>query len=160
MLSCGCYEYALAIAVGVFLCEMNDMPNQSGSEKRRMEMAVTVRMPEDLAVHCRDVAERAKLSVASWLRALAVEATTNIEVHRRPSKPRPQLPPAPPGIILELAGLREVVAELGGALVQSAIAAREGGRLADHAEIEAVIPKVKRAVVDLDRLKEKLWPPA
>jgi hypothetical protein len=66
----------------------------------------------------------------------------------------------PPQGILEIAHLREVVVELGGALVQAAIAAREDGRPAEHAVIEALIPGVKAAIQDLDRLKEKLWRPA
>jgi hypothetical protein len=66
----------------------------------------------------------------------------------------------PPAAILEIAHLREVVAELGGALVQAAIAARQDGRPAEHEEIEGLIPCIKAAVCDLDRLKAKLWRPA
>lgn len=66
----------------------------------------------------------------------------------------------PPQDILEIAHLREVVADLGGALVKAAIAPREDGRPAEHAAIEALIPGIKAAVRDLDRLKEKLWRPA
>jgi hypothetical protein len=63
-------------------------------------------------------------------------------------------------LVLELAHLREVVAELGGALVHAAVAARKDGRAVEHEEIEALIPSIKSAALELDKLKEKLWPRA
>jgi hypothetical protein len=65
----------------------------------------------------------------------------------------------PPSDVLAIAHVRELVAELGGALVQAAVAARKDGRPVQHSDIEALIPQIKAAVYDLDALKEKSWRP-
>ena len=65
---------------------------------------------------------------------------------------RPPLPVAPAHVI-EIARLREHAAELCGALVRAAIRAREDDRPEANAEIDALLPRVRAAVRDLDRLK-------
>jgi hypothetical protein len=57
--------------------------------------------------------------------------------------------------LIELAKLREICAELGGALVQCAIKSREFTGY-HHDEIEALIPEIKKAVVQLTDLMGKI----
>ncbi len=124
-----------------------------GSEKRKLTGAVLVRLTAEQQAAVASYAVAEQVSTATWLRLLIADA---IGVEPGPVTSRA----IPPHGILEIAHLRAVVAELGGALVQAAIAARQDGRPAEHAAIEALIPGIKAAVRDLDRLKEKLWRPA
>lgn len=94
-----------------------------------------------------------QVSAATWLRHLIADA---LGISPGPVTTRAQTPE----LVLEVAYLREVVAELGGSLVQAAVAARKDGRVAEHEEIEALIPCIKSAVLELDKIKEKLWPRA
>lgn len=121
-----------------------------GSEKRRLIAQVLVRLTEHQQLAVATHAERAQITIASWLRCLIAD-TLNVDAGPIVSSPAPEM-------ILEIAHMREVVAELGGALVQAAIRTREDNRPVAHHDIEALITDVKRAVHDLDRLKEKLWP--
>ena len=92
-----------------------------------------------------------QVSKATWLRRLIADA---LEIDPGPVVIRAQAPE----LVLEVAHLREVVAELGGAMVQAAVAARKDGRAVERAEIEALIPSIKAAALELDKVKEKLWP--
>ena len=124
-----------------------------GTEKRRLNHQVLVRLTDDQQ---RDVAIRARaaqLTLASWLRVTIADA---IAVDPGPRTTRA----IAPELVLEVAHLREVVAELGGAMVQATVAARKDGRAVEHAEIEALIPSIKAAALELDKVKEKLWPRA
>ena len=128
------------------------MPS-SGSEKRRLTGEVLVRMTAEQQAAVERCALAARMTRATWLRRLIADA---LEIDPGPVVIRAQAPE----LVLEVANLREVVAELGGALVQAAVAARKDGRAAEHAEIEALIPSIKSAALELDKLKEKLWPRA
>jgi transposase-like protein len=124
-----------------------------GSETRRLPAEVLVRLTDEQKTAVAMHVQAAQVSIATWVRRIIADA---IGVEPGPVTRRA----VPPQEILEIAHLREVVAELGGALVKAVIAAREGGRPVEHAAIEALIPGIKAAVLDLDRLKEKLWRPA
>jgi hypothetical protein len=124
-----------------------------GSEKRRKPAQVLVRLTNEQWAAVAAHVEAAQVTTATWLRRIIVDA---IGVEPGPVTTRA----IAPQVILEIAQLREVVAELGGALVQAAVAARKDGRTAEHAEIEALIPSIKFAALEFDKLKEKLWPRA
>jgi hypothetical protein len=127
--------------------------SRRGSEKRRLTGQVLVRLTEAqqhaVAAHART----AQVTGASWLRLLIADA---VSVDPGPRTTRA----TPPELILEIAKLREVLAEIGGALVQAAIACRQDGRPVEYDKIERLIPSVKAAVLDVDKVKVQLWPPA
>jgi len=75
------------------------MPGQRGSEARRMEQAVTVRMNADLAARCAEEAISRDLSVAGWLRALAAAAVCFEEQHTKRSKPRAKVKSKPDDVL-------------------------------------------------------------
>jgi transposase-like protein len=120
---------------------------------RRLPAQVLVRLTYDQHAAVAAHAQAAQVSIATWLRLMIADA---IGVELGPVTNRA----IAPQVILEIAHLREVVAELGGALVQAAVAARKDGRTVEHAEIEALIPSIKSAALEFDKLKEKLWPRA
>ena len=124
-----------------------------GSEKRRLPAQVLVRLTSEQGAIVAALSQAAQVTTATWLRRIIADAIG--------AEPGPVMRRStPPQGILEIAHLREVVAELGGALVKAAITAREDGRPVEHAEIEALIPRIKSAALELDKLKEKLWPRA
>lgn len=132
------------------------MPGARGTERRRLAAQVLVRLPRATADAVAARADAAGLTASSWVRGhlvelLGTEPAEAVAVRARRS-PRP---PAP-AHVLELARLRESVAELSGALVQAAIRSREDGRHDTHAAIEAALPEVRRNVRDLDALKRAM----
>jgi hypothetical protein len=122
-----------------------------GTEMRKLNNQVLVRLTDDqrqeVAIHAR----AAQLTLASWLRLLIADAVA--------VDPGPTTRATAPELILEIAKLREVLAEISGALVQAAIGCRQEGRPVEHEEIERLIPVVKAAVRNVDDLKVQLWPP-
>jgi len=125
------------------------VPGQRGSETRAMGRQVSVRMDEALAARVRAVAERDGVTDAAAVRLIVTDALGLPEEARPTARGRS----LPPKHVLELARLREVVAELTGALVQAAIRTREAGLPVLHADIEAALPGVRAAVRGLDALK-------
>lgn len=131
------------------------MPRR-GTERRALTGQVLVRLPTALASRIAAAAEADGVTAAAWLRARAADAVgaapgeaVPVRAYRRPRPP-------PPAAVVAVAQLREVVAELTGALVQAAIVSRAAGRDADHAAIEATIPSVRALVRDLDRVKRHI----
>lgn len=53
------------------------MPGRSGSENRRLAQAVTLRMSDDLAHGCAELAAMHELSLAGWLRCVATNAVAS-----------------------------------------------------------------------------------
>jgi hypothetical protein len=53
------------------------MPGRSGSENRRLAQAVTLRMSDDLAQGCAELAAMHELSLAGWLRCVATNAVAS-----------------------------------------------------------------------------------
>lgn len=129
------------------------MGGRRGTERRKLSSAVLVRLPHDVAERVEATAKTRDLSAAAWLRSLAVDAIGADSIDAVPTPPRR---PPPPAAVVEIARLREVVAELTGALVQTAIRARRGRLDVLHDTVEAVLPGVKNAVRDIDRLKASL----
>lgn len=132
------------------------MPGARGTERRRLSGQVLVRLPSGTAAAVVTRAAAAGLTEAAWIRCQLVDllgadpADAVLVAARRPPRP-----PAP-AHVLEVARLREAVAEMTGALVQAAIRSREGDRLDTHAAIEAVLPDVRRAVREFDAVKRVL----
>ena len=124
-----------------------------GSEKRQLIGQVLVRLTAEQQAAVVRHALAKQVTAATWLRRLIADA---LGISPGPLTMRAQAPE----LVLEVVHLREVVAELGGALVQAAVAARKDGRVAEHEEIEALIPCIKSAALELDKIKEKLWPRA
>lgn len=124
--------------------------SRRGTENRKLPGQVLVRLTAEQHAAVASVAAGHQVSIATWVRWMIADA---LEIDPGPVTTRA----VPPDIVLELARLHEVVAELGGALVQSSIAAREDGRPAEHDEIEALLPFIKAAADDLLLLKEALW---
>ncbi len=125
----------------------------STSGRRTLTDALLVRMPAPVAAAVRSLAAAEAITAASWCRRhLAAAAGAPAESAAPVRAYRAPLPPVP-AQVAEIARLREVVAELCGALVRAAIHSREDDRHATHAEIEAALPGVRAAVRDLDALK-------
>ena len=125
----------------------------SSSTRRAMADQLLVRMPAPVAAHVRALAEADDLTAAAWCRRVVCAAAGASPDDAVPVRAyRPPLPVAPPHVI-EIARLREHAAELCGALVRAAIRSREDDRDEAHAEIDALLPQVRRAVRDLDALK-------
>ena len=130
------------------------MPGQRGTERRKLSAPpVLVRLDPELAGWIAVAAEARDLTPAAFLRDLAVAATGADAGCALPARASRQPPPASPEAVIELAELRHVTGELGGALVQAAVVSREAGRAADHAAIEVLIPRVKAAVDAMDEAK-------
>ncbi|MHB0665643.1 hypothetical protein [Roseomonas mucosa] len=136
------------------------MARRSGTEKRRLSGGpVLVRLGAATRATVSDRAAAAGLTDAAWVRARLIEATDGDLTEAAPvQRLRPRRPPAAAHVI-ELAKLREVVAELAGAMVKAAVMTRADGAAQLHAEIEATLPAVRAAVRDLDTLKRALDAP-
>lgn len=132
------------------------MPGASGSETRKLDGdAVLVRLPVDMSAAVRTAAAAKGMTAAAWLRDLAGQ-----EVGVAPPAPAPPVPPssrhAPVPLVLAVDRLREAVAETAGALVRAAVRTRADGADVIHAEIEAVLPHVRRHALDLVAIKNDL----
>ena len=132
-------------------------PTSPGAPIPRTRPALTgqllVRMPAPMAEHVRALAAADDLTAAAWCRRVVCAAAGAPPEDAVPVRAyRPPLPIAPPHV-LEIARLRERAAELCGALVRAAIRSRENDRDEAHAEIDALLPRVREIVRDLDRLK-------
>ena len=91
------------------------MPGQRGTEKRMLTAPpVLVRLDIELASRIAAAAEAQDLTSAAWLRALAVSATDADPICAVPTRASRQPPPPAPEVVVKLAELRHVVAELGG----------------------------------------------
>ena len=129
------------------------MPGQPGPERRLMAAQVLVRLPSGTAHAVMTLADADGLTTSAWIRARLVDLVGTEPADAVPVRARHAPRPPAPAHVLEVARLRESVAEMTGALVQAAIRSREGGRLDTHAAIEDTLPAVRRAVRDLDVLK-------
>ena len=132
------------------------MPGQRGTERRRLSGQVVIRLAPGTAALVAARAAAAGLTQAAWVRNQLVSLLGTDPVDTVPERARRAPRPPAPAHVLEVARLRESVAELTGALVQAAIRSRKGEHLDTHAAIEAALPDVRRAVRDLDALKQAL----
>ena len=117
---------------------------------------ILVRLPAGTAATVHRRAEAARLTAAAWVRSQLVDRLGTEPEDAVPVQARRAPRPPAPAHVLEIAKLREAVAKLTGVLVQAAIRSREGEWLDLHAEIEATLPSVRAAVLDIDALKRAM----
>lgn len=120
--------------------------SRRGTETRAMANQAFVRMDADLAQACAQAADRQGLTLAAWLRGLAVAAVD------MPGSARPSAPiPAPDPLVADLSLLVRSVGRMNGAVVQFAKAMRETSH-PDHPTAEEVLGDLRatqRALVGL-----------
>ena len=128
----------------------------SKSANRVLDGQVLVRLPASVAARIAALAEAEGITGASWSRhhLVAAAAADPSDAVRLRARAIPGT--VTPGSILEMARLREVVAELSGSMKIAAVDTRLQGHPILHAEIEALIPGIKGAVLDLDNLKRAI----
>lgn len=129
------------------------MPVRHGTEKRAMNGQVYARVPASTASRIAALAAADGLTGAAWARRVLVAAAGSDPGDAIPVPARRAPKPPIPAHVLEVARLRESVAELAGAMVRAAVLARTEAATELHAEIEAILPGVRAAVRDLDALK-------
>lgn len=123
------------------------------SEKRKLNHSLLVRFDDDLYDRIREQSRQQDVTANSLVRRTMAETLS----YPLPSKQSVKaFAPPKPEYIKELYRLRESTAELCGALVQYAIKSRQEGHVMAHAEAESLIPDVREAVRNLDRLRKKL----
>jgi len=132
------------------MTEKGALMARRGSEKRKLSGQVLVRLTSDqnAAVFAR--AQAARVSTAAWLRKLIAKA---VDV-----EPGPETRTVvAPEIVLEVAQLRCATGDIGDALFELGMTVRDQGYEAEYAAIWSLLNDVKSVVLDLDRIKEKLW---
>ncbi len=132
------------------------MAGRRGTEKRMLARMVNIRMSAELHAALQSEAARQGITDTSLARAVLAEAFTWDE-RDAPRIPRYAPPYAPPpGIALDLRAAREVAGETCGAAIQLAHAARLDGMAAHHAELEQIIPRLRRAAFELLDLSDQI----
>lgn len=127
-----------------------------GSERRRMPREVLVRLTDALAATTEANAALAGLTPPAWIRSLVAAAGGAPAAEAVPTPRRRGRPHLASADVLAVDHLREVVAELGGALTVAAVDTREQGLPILHHEVERLIPPIKSAARDLLALKQTL----
>jgi len=128
----------------------------STSTRRVLPDQTLVRLPSGVAGRIASLAAAEGVTGASWSRRVLVAAAGADPVDASPVPARRAPRPPVPAHVVEIARLRESVAELAGAMVRAAILARTDAVTVLHAEIEQALPGVRAAVRDLDRLKRSM----
>ncbi|MFT8780811.1 hypothetical protein [Acetobacter orientalis] len=123
------------------------------SEKRKLNHSLLVRFDDDLYGRIREQSRQQDVTANSLVRRTMAET---LSYPLPPKQNVKAFAPPKPEYIKELYRLRESTAELCGALVQYAIKSRQEGHVMAHAEAESLIPDVREAVRNLDRLRKKL----
>ena len=132
------------------------MPGQRGSERRKTVAQVLVRLPAELDDALATAAAAAGLTPPAYVRSLIARDIGADPADALPTPKRKGRARLAAADVLAVNDLREVVAELGGAMTAAAIDTREQGLPVLHAEIEALIPGIKAAARDLIALKQAL----
>ncbi|WP_278367554.1 hypothetical protein [Acetobacter orientalis] len=123
------------------------------SEKRKLNHSLLVRFDDDLYGRIREQSRQQDVTANSLVRRTMADT---LSYPLPPKQSVKAFAPPKPEYIRELYRLRESTAELCGALVQYAIKSRQEGHVMAHAEAESLIPDVREAVRNLDRLRKKL----
>lgn len=123
------------------------------SEKRKLNHSLLVRFDDDLYGRIREQSRQQDVTANSLVRRTMAET---LSYPLPPKQSVKAFAPPKPEYIKELYRLRESTAELCGALVQYAIKSRQEGHVMAHAEAESLIPDVRDAMRNLDRLRKKL----
>lgn len=132
------------------------MPGRRGTEKRALPHMVNVRMTADTFRAIRSRALSEGVTDATIARQILAEATTG-EVADVQPVPRPAVPfSPPPEIVADLRATREACAEATGALVQLAAIARREGLAGHHAELEHIIPHMRRSAFEFLELSDEI----
>ena len=123
------------------------------SEKRKLKHSLLVRFDDDLYGRIREQSRQQDVTANSLVRRTMADT---LSYPLPPKQSVKAFAPPKPEYIKELYRLRESTAELCGALVQYAIKSRQEGHVMAHDEAESLIPDVREAVRNLDRLRKKL----
>lgn len=128
------------------------------SEKRKLKKSLLVRLDDEQYASITNHARQRDITANSLVRECLAGALSPSDTYQKvkPVKAYSPRTPPKPEYIKELYRLRESTAELCGALVQYAIKSRQEGHAMAHAEAESLIPDVRDAVRNLDRLRKKL----
>jgi len=126
------------------------MAGRRGTEKRAMDRQALVRLAGPLAVDVSAAAAAEGLTVAAWLRSLAVARIGADVEHVRPSTPRYE----PTADLEAISRLQNSQSMLNGAVIQLAKGLRETGSVG-HSDIEAVLADLKALRRDLTDFVEK-----
>ena len=135
------------------------MPGRRGTERRKLGGAVNVRLPVDVAGRIAALADAEGITVASWLRRVAVAALGDDVADLVPVRAYTAAWAPQPPHVLEVARLREAIGEATGALTKSAVFVRAAGDVDAHALIGSLLPVFRSHALDLDRLKLALMAP-
>ena len=128
-----------------------------GSERRRLDGdPVLVRFTPDVAARVRAAASDVGLTSAAWIRARITEVVAAAPADAVPVRRYRAPKPPPTEAVVATARLRESVAEMTGALVKVAVRTREAGDGDLHVVVEALLPAIRQAVLDLDKVKTSL----
>lgn len=124
--------------------------SRRGTENRAMASQALVRMDADLAAACARAAGSHGLTIAAWLRGLAVAAVD------MPGSARPSAPiPAPDPLVADLSLLIRSVGRANGAVVQLAKGMRETAH-PDHPAAEEVLGQLRATQRDLVDLVQEV----
>jgi len=132
------------------------MARRHGTQTRKTTHQILVRLGPVLAAAITSAASAAEMRAPAWIRIqlakiLATDAGAEVPTAHSERRRAPA-----PAHVLEVHRLREVVAELGGAMTVAAVQTREQGLPVLHQEIEALIPGIKKTARELDALKRAL----
>ena len=128
----------------------------STSTRRALPDQALVRLPSGVAGRIASLAAAEGVTGAAWSRRVLVAAAGADPADAVPVPARRAPRPPAPAHVIEIARLRESVAELAGAMVRAAVLARTDAATVLHAEIEQALPGVRTAVRALDRLKRSM----
>jgi len=126
------------------------------SNKRRLTSQYLVRMTDNMMHAIEADARQQNITASSLIRKMLDEKYSGDTEHFEPVKAYRKRQPLPDQDVIEVAKLRESIAELCGSLVHNSIRARSEGDTRFHTELEDIIPLVRKNVLQLDRLKKKI----
>ena len=126
------------------------------SEKRRLKKQLLVRLPDAVYSSILKQAKQENISGSSVCRNVLVRHFGLNECEIMPIKWKKPPTPLQPNDVIELAKLRENMAEMCGALVQFSIKSRETNQQKTHKEIEEMLPFIRKTTLEIDKLKNKI----
>lgn len=126
------------------------------SEKRKLEKSLMVRLSPSVYNAVVEDGRHQEITSASVIRKMLDEKYSLDNEHFPAVKAYAKRRPLPEQDIIEIAKLREAIAELCGSLVYTSIKARVEGEQRFHTDLESIIPQVKKSVLELDSLKRRI----
>ena len=131
------------------------MGKRRGTEKRKLDALLNVRMPMAMHSAILNEADRMGITTISLCRKILADALPHIDPADAISITAP-LKFEMPSIVHELAHAREAAAELTGQLVQAAKRYRESGDAEAHHQAEQVLTLARRATGELLDLGDEI----